>query len=100
MADEIIEDVMFRNTELAATLTDAVTLLAVAVRRHPNDGWAKRAKELVPDLESHVPCPGEFGFTSCCEYHQHGFSCGDPTDICATCGKTNDEHRMVWEKLT
>ncbi len=78
---------------------EVLKLLAVAAWRHPNDGWARRAKEIIPNLESYLPCPGEFRFTSCCEFHQHKLECGNPTDVCTLCRKTNAEHRTAWAAL-
>ncbi len=84
---------------------DVLKLLAEAVWRLDEDAYAqgliRRAKELVPNLESHFtpPCPGQFGFTSCCEYHQHGLDCGNPEDVCTLCQRTNQEHRDAWSAL-
>jgi hypothetical protein len=99
MADEIIEDVMMRNTKLAVDLDAALKLLAVAAMRHPEERWAKTAHEQFPDLNSKVPCLGEFGPVPCCEFHAHTLKCGDPDDICAKCGETNEAHRELWKRL-
>ncbi len=73
-----------------------VSLLAEAAYRHPDESWAKRAKELIPDLASRYtpPCPGKFDVPPRCDdYHAHSLICGDPKDVCMLCGKTNAEHR-------
>jgi hypothetical protein len=74
---------------------EVLALLAEAAYKHPEDSWVPLAKRLVPDLGDHYtpPCEGQFGFTSCCEFHQHGLKCSDPKDVCILCGKTNAEHR-------
>ncbi len=81
-------------------------LLAEAVWRHGREvnaqGWVRRARELVPNLEAHFtpPCLGWFTVgASCDEAHAHGLECGSPSDVCERCGKTNAEHRAAWAAL-
>lgn len=82
-------------------LSQALALLAEAAWNHEEEGWAKRAKVLVPDLESRFtpPCHGEFARVFCDEYHQHTLKCFDPAELCMLCGTTNREHRAAWEAL-
>ena len=79
-----------------------LSLLAEAVWSCPSAPWAKRAKALVPDLETHFtpPCSGDFRANPHCdEAHAHSLGCGDPTDPCELCGKTNGQHRIAWAAL-
>lgn len=75
---------------------DLVRLLAQAAHEHPDDTWAVRIKQLMPDLARHYspPCPGAFNEMPVCdELHAHGLVCGRPEAICMQCGKTNADHR-------
>lgn len=75
---------------------ELMALVAEAAHQHPNDEWAKRARALVPDLDTYYtpPCTGLFKEVPQCDsYHAHSVMCGSLTDVCVLCGKTNAEHR-------
>lgn len=71
-------------------------LLAQAAYEHPGEVWAVRAQELICDWAVNNPllCPGYFNNPpQCDDMHAHGLKCGNPSDVCKRCGKTNADHR-------
>jgi hypothetical protein len=77
-------------------------LLAEAAWRHPDDPWIKRAELLFPGFRYQFspPCTGHFHASPQCDLaHAHGLRCGNESDICKHCGRTNGEHRIAWAAL-
>jgi hypothetical protein len=98
MPKEVVPD---RTAEVDWTIriVQLKRLLAEAAWRHPEDAWIKRAEALFPGFRYQFipPCKGHFDASpQCDEAHAHGLRCGNESDICTRCGRTNAEHRIAW----